>query len=202
MRDGIDQVRSDLFTVDQLAARSNFGSSGWQLFCARLRLPLVGQSKIIRRTAVTRSDPHTCCGQNGITRPGSALFFLAGIHRRRLFSIRRCLGLIGIFAHEFGLKHLEIVLSLSSKWSEGGSRSRANAASRRPLSTAIACAGLRAADVRLLFRGFRLFELQRRLSECSKHRCLRVAGGLGVEPTSTESESAVLPLNYPPMRIA
>jgi hypothetical protein len=32
MRDRIDQVRSDLFTVDQLAARSNFGLSGWQLF--------------------------------------------------------------------------------------------------------------------------------------------------------------------------
>src|SRR2546421_3563318 len=69
MRDGIDQVRSDLFTVDQLAARSNFGSSGWQLFCARLRQHLIGQSKIIRRTAVTRRDPHTCCELNVITRP-------------------------------------------------------------------------------------------------------------------------------------
>jgi hypothetical protein len=38
MRDGIDQVRSNLFTVDQLAAHSNFGSGGRQLFCARLRL--------------------------------------------------------------------------------------------------------------------------------------------------------------------
>src|SRR5262249_1525475 len=145
---------------------------------------------------------HTCCGQNGITRPGSALFFLAGIHRRRLFSIRRCLGLIGIFAHEFGLKHLEIVLSLSSKWSEGGSRSRANAASRRTLSTAIGCGGFRAVDVGPPFREFRLFEVQRRPSECSKHRCFRVAGGLGFEPRLTESESAVLPLNYPPMRRA
>src|SRR5262249_51959161 len=51
MRDSIDQVRSDLFTVDQLAARSNFGSSGWQLFCTRLRQHLIGQSKIIRRAA-------------------------------------------------------------------------------------------------------------------------------------------------------
>src|SRR5262245_28294792 len=69
MRDGIGQMRSDLFTVDQLAARSNFGPSGWQLFCARLRQHLIGQSKIIRRTsaAVTRSDPHTCCEQNVIT---------------------------------------------------------------------------------------------------------------------------------------
>jgi hypothetical protein len=32
MRDGIDQVRSNLFTVDQLAAHSNFGSGGRQLF--------------------------------------------------------------------------------------------------------------------------------------------------------------------------
>src|SRR5947207_9353012 len=100
MRDGIDQVRSDLFAVDQLAARSNFGSSGWQLFCARLRQHLIGQSKIIRRAAVTRRDPHTCCGQNGVTRPGSASFFLGGIHHRRLFSVRRCHGLIGTFAHE------------------------------------------------------------------------------------------------------
>src|SRR5262245_47093196 len=67
MCDGIDQVRSDLFTVDQLAARSNFGSSGWQLFCARLRQHLIGRSKIIRRTAVARGDPHACCGQNVIT---------------------------------------------------------------------------------------------------------------------------------------
>src|SRR5215831_2880465 len=72
MRDGIDCRIAPVFTVDQLAARSNFGSSERQLFCARLRLPLIGQSKIIRRTAVTRRDPHTCCGQNGITRPGSA----------------------------------------------------------------------------------------------------------------------------------
>jgi hypothetical protein len=70
------------------------------LFCARLRQHLIGQSKIIRRTAVTRRDPHTCCGQNGTTRPESASFFLAGIRHRRLFAIRRCLGLIGIFAHE------------------------------------------------------------------------------------------------------
>src|SRR5215831_17628531 len=68
MRDGVEQVRSDRFTVDQLAARSNFGSSGWQLFCARLRQHLIGQSKISRRAAVMRRDPHTCCGQNGITR--------------------------------------------------------------------------------------------------------------------------------------
>src|SRR5262245_38986914 len=107
MRDGIDQVRSALFTVDQLAARSNFGSSGRQLFCARLRQHLIGQSKIIRRTraAVTRRDPHTCCELDVITRLEFS-FFLAGIHHRRLFSIRRRLGLIGIFAHEFGLKHL------------------------------------------------------------------------------------------------
>ncbi len=113
MRDGIDQVRSDLFTVDQLAARSNFGSSGWQLFCARLRQHLIGQSKIIRRAAVTRRDPHTCCGLNVITRPESAPFFLAGIHHRRLFSIRRCLGLVGILCSRIGLKHLEIVLFTS-----------------------------------------------------------------------------------------
>src|SRR5215831_20115081 len=70
MRDGIDCRIAPVFTVDQLAARSNFGSSGRQLFCARLRLPLIGQSKIIRRTraAVTRRDPHTCCEQNVITR--------------------------------------------------------------------------------------------------------------------------------------
>jgi len=51
MRDGIDYqpVFTVVFTVDQLAARANFGSSGRQLFCARLRLPLIGQSKIIRR---------------------------------------------------------------------------------------------------------------------------------------------------------
>src|SRR5262249_15560516 len=70
---------------------------------------------------------------------------------------------------------------------------------RRTLPTAIACAGFRAADVRRLFRKFRLFEVQRRPSECSKHRCFRVAGGLGFEPRLTESESAVLPLNYPPI---
>src|SRR5262245_50263313 len=70
------------------------------------------------------------------------------------------------------------------------------------LPTAIPCAGFRAADVRRLFREFRLFEVQRRPSECSKHRCFRVAGGLGFEPRLTESESAVLPLNYPPMRRA
>src|SRR5262249_2170106 len=70
---------------------------------------------------------------------------------------------------------------------------------RRTLPTAIACAGFRAADVRRLFRKFRLFEVERRPSECSKHRCFRVAGGLGFEPRLTESESAVLPLNYPPI---
>src|SRR5262249_3378012 len=68
MRDGIDCRIAPVFTVDQLAARSNFGSSGRQLFCARLRLPLIGQSKIIRRTTVTRRDPHTCCEQTVITR--------------------------------------------------------------------------------------------------------------------------------------
>ena len=31
-------------------------------------------------------------------------------------------------------------------------------------------------------------------------RCLEVAGGLGFEPRLTESESAVLPLNYPPTK--
>src|SRR5262249_937842 len=67
MRDGIEQVRSDRFTVDQLAARSNFGSSGRQLFCARLRLPLIGQSKIIRRAAVTRRDPLHSCELNVIS---------------------------------------------------------------------------------------------------------------------------------------
>src|SRR5262249_27931273 len=87
MRDGIDCRIAPVFTVDQLAARSNFGSSGRQLFCARLRLPLIGQSKIIRRTTVTRRDPHTCCGQNVITRLESASFFLAWIHHRCLFSI-------------------------------------------------------------------------------------------------------------------
>src|SRR6516165_12768739 len=32
-----------------------------------------------------------------------------------------------------------------------------------------------------------------------KSRCLWLAGGLGFEPRLTESESAVLPLNYPPI---
>ena len=80
IRDGIDSPECvrPVFNVYQFTARADFGSSGSQLFCARLRLPLIGQSKIIRRTraAVTRLDPHTCCELDVITRPG----FLAGIH--------------------------------------------------------------------------------------------------------------------------
>src|SRR5262249_9621541 len=84
MRDGIDCRIAPVFTVDQLAARSNFGSSGRQLFCACLRLPLIGQSKIIRRTraAITRSDPHTCCEQNVITRLKTQLSHAAALRLR------------------------------------------------------------------------------------------------------------------------
>jgi len=63
------------------------------IFIARLQGvgSVVAQSKIIRRTAVTRRDPRTCCGQTGITRPGSASFSLPGLHHGCLFSIHcRC----------------------------------------------------------------------------------------------------------------
>jgi hypothetical protein len=46
------------------------------------------------------------------------------------------------------------------------------------------------------------FPIVPRLGEarkCRKYRRLWVAGGLGFEPRLTESESAVLPLNYPPI---
>ena len=53
--------------------------------------------------------------------------------------------------------------------------------------------------VRVLFRHFRFFRGSETTVFCRKRRCLLLAGELGFEPRLTESESAVLPLNYSPM---
>jgi len=56
------------------------GIDASEIDCPAVRF--IGQSKIIRRAAVTCRDPHTCCGLNAITRLELAPFFLAGIHHR------------------------------------------------------------------------------------------------------------------------
>src|SRR5690348_6701746 len=54
------------------------------------------------------------------------------------------------------------------------------------------------ASVRVPFRFFRFFRGSEVMMFCRKHRYLLLAGELGFEPRLTESESAVLPLNYSP----
>jgi hypothetical protein len=76
--------------------------------------------------------------------------------------------------------------------------------SSRPLgddeTSARRCDGFCAADVHRPFREFRLFRGPERDEFCRKYRCFLVAGELGFEPRLTESESAVLPLNYSPLK--
>ena len=61
------------------------------------------------------------------------------------------------------------------------------------------CVRFCGALVRVPFRFFRFFRGPETAKLCRKHRVLLMAGELGFEPRLTESESAVLPLNYSPM---
>ena len=61
------------------------------------------------------------------------------------------------------------------------------------------CADFCAAAVPALFRQFRLFRPAKTRQLYRKYRCFLMAGELGFEPRLTESESAVLPLNYSPV---
>jgi hypothetical protein len=62
------------------------------------------------------------------------------------------------------------------------------------------CADFCASDVRDPFADFRFFRAPETRLKRKKHRGFVMAGGLGFEPRLTESESAVLPLNYPPTK--
>jgi hypothetical protein len=61
------------------------------------------------------------------------------------------------------------------------------------------CADSCASDVRCLFSKVRFVRALGKPEKCRKLRRFLMAGGLGFEPRLTESESAVLPLNYPPI---